>query len=209
MPLELQDADGNKIVLPVDKVEDIAALKEKADKVDQLEKDVKPDWRAARATMDQNAATIADLTAKLKEKGVKVAPPGGAAPLTPAEVAAQAQEVYNQNEAGKLETNRLKMVQEMAGGDENRAKAIEAKYQELKGDKNILDPEQVASLMADAKYLIDKPRNGGGKQFNAMNGGSPGGAPRRMATGDKSKAAQNLENMGYRFKGDKEKLING
>lgn len=212
MPLELQDADGNKVVLPVDKVEEITDLKIK---VEQLEKDVKPDWRTARQTMDSQAQTIADLTAKLKGKEAtppETTPPastGVSAAEVEAKAEAKAQEVFDKNRAEDLEVNRKKMVKQMAGGDTNREQAIEAKYQELSGGKKLTNAEEIASKLADAKYLVEKPRHTESRPFNGMDNGAPSGGPNRIATGDKAKAVDNLEKMGYRFKGSKEKLING
>lgn len=214
MVMKVTDEAGNVIELPVDKVEDITALQEKANRVEQLEKDVKPDWREARNTMDTMSNQIKTLTEKLKSQPeVKPAESGTQAqPLTAAEIEASskkaAETVFDSKEADRIEKNRIKEVEKMAAGDDNRKQAIEAKYQEITGGRKIADPEEVASKLNDALFLVDKYRNAPTSGFNKMNSEHGGSGVNRGNTADKSKAVANLEAMGYQFRGDKNKLIN-
>lgn len=219
MGLKVTDESGNQIELPVDKVEDLATLKERADKVEQLEKDINPDWKTARQKMGEQETVIktsneriADLMKQLDDAKKGSGQQNSATPpLTAEEIDARskknAEAVYDEKQGTELEKNRQKLLTKLAGGDEQRKKAIDEKYKELIGGRTNLTAEEIESKMDDAEFLVNRHRTGN-STINRINGGAPNGGVDRANAGQREKAVSNLEAMGYRFKGDKSKLIN-
>ena len=227
MGLKVTDESGNQIELPVDKVEDLATLKERADKAEQLEKDINPDWKTARQKMTDQETTIktssqriADLERDLAaakagggQQGGQGGQGNGGTALTPEEIdrrsETKAEEVFNKKEVARIEKVRETLLEELSGGDVTRKKTIDEKYKELVGGRTDLSEEEMKQKMDDAEFLVNRNRNGGGSTFNRVSGGgAPGGQINRSNTGQREKAVSHLQSAGFRFKGDPQKLIN-
>lgn len=204
MPETIKLADGTEREVPT--ADEISALNEKAGKVDELEKQVKPDWRKAREKMEKQEKLLKEKGVNIDENGDPITPPP-----TGEKIREEAASVYEEKEAEKVEGARKLMLDNLAGSDENKKKVIEEKFKLVSGGRKITDHSEMTRLMNDAYWLANKTSTG--NPINPVHhaaSGDPSGAPQRTAgTGNRERGAEIAEALGYRFKGDKNKLING
>lgn len=215
MGMKVTDDDGNEIELPVDKVEELASLKEQAGKVtdlttqiEELKKGQNPDWPSVRAQTKK-------LEADLKVAQDKLTAAGEKPPVVVDETKAKelskttAEEVVAASEAKKVEVRRDKLIKELAGGDDNKVKVIKEKYDQLTGGRKITDDEEMQAFLTDAQFLANKNKSGGGSTFDKVNGGSMGRTADRTVDSQSVEHGANLAGqMGYRPKSDVNKLVN-
>ena len=211
--MELYDKDGNAVDVPVEKLEDITALQEKAKRVDELEPLVKPDIRNMRKIIDEQGGRIKDQDGRIKDMVEKLKVhgenPDQPEQITSEKMAEIARSEFSKTEAEKVERRRQTMLDSMSGGDEQKKKVLDEKWSMVSGGRQIADHDEMVRLMDDAAYLSKKTMDKAHIPFSNAGGSSPSGTPQRGdVSGDRATAVSNLESAGYKFKTDKSKLIN-
>lgn len=211
MPITLKDDQGNSVELPVDKVEDVKGLAEKANRVTTLEKDleeakkgVHPEWPATRAKIDKLEKDLEEARKSAGQPPVGGGQPGAVDEAKAKEISKQAAgEALAEQNAKQVTAKRDKLLNELSGGDENTKKVILEKYTQLTGNRVISDEDEMRSALKDAHFLANKNKNGAGNQFDKVvgNGGSGSSGPNRDSSKSSIEHGASLATrMGYQPK---------
>ena len=209
MGLKLTDSSGEEIELPVEKIEDIAAMKAENDNLKKEAGDAaNKDWREARAKMKESDDKIAKVKEQAEKAGFElmadgtlkkkdVVPPAGGE-KTPKEIA---QEEIAAQRATDVEDARKDLVAKLANGDANKANVIEEKYNLVKGSKVITTLKEMQALMVDARKLAFSAKEDEGNGFNNLGGGGEMGAGAdRTKTAGKERGKEIATAFGYQPK---------
>lgn len=213
----LQDDKGNKVELPVDKVEDIVALQEQAKGAETLKSELAKANEALELAKKGGGNErgipamrehIKNLEKMLKDKGGEVKPFEETPAVTPEMMQETARKTYEEGEANKVESRRQTYLNDLSGGDENKKKVIEEKFKLLSGGRKISNQDEMIVLMGDAAHLANRTATGGSRSpAQQASSGDPSGMPRRsVGTADRERGAQLASAFGYKFKGDPSKL---
>jgi hypothetical protein len=211
MPLSVVDDAGNAVALPdgvkFEKVEDIAGLADKAKKHDEIVGDSQfKNWQNTRKIIEDKDSQITQLNERLKTLGGNQPQPGE--PVKTEQVGDVVNQILTKRDQESLGKHVGKLIDESAGGDENRKKVIKEKFDMLSAGRTLTSREEAEALFADAVFLSNKNRDSGA--INPLHHvssfeGAGGGGPVRNGGEDRSKAVSNLSAMGYKFKGDPKK----
>ena len=194
MPELIKLADGSeREVLTADEQK---ALNEKAAKVDTVE-------QTHNEALKNLRTHTKNLEKQLKDKGVDVKPMDGET-LTPEEILEksrqQSEQLIQDAESKKLEKHRTDLLNKLSGGDENKKKVIEEKYNRMTGGKAITDKDEMSDLMSDAALLANKNMNAGSGSILHKGAGEPTGAPIRGNNQTRARGAEIASGFGYQIK---------
>ncbi len=194
MPEKITLADGTEREVPT--ADEEKELRDKATKVDTVE-------QTHSVALKNLREHTKNLEKQLRDKGGNPAPMPGEA-VDPADIVKQsteaAQNVVQANETKRLEKYRDKKIAELSGGDENKKKVIEEKFNRATGGRPLTDETEIDSFIQDAAFLANKTKDVGLNNPIFKSGGEPVGVPIRGNSETRARGAEIAKEFGYEVK---------